>query len=68
MKQQPANRRAFAALIPATLLLAAPALAQDLQPAPAPPVQTVAPPPVVPTIVPQAATTPPIPLPSRRLS
>ena len=59
MKQQPANRRAFAALIPATLLLAAPALAQDLQPAPAPPVQTVAPPPVVPTIVPQAATTPP---------
>ena len=63
MKNQPATRRAFAALIPASLLLAAPAAAQEVQPAPAPPVQTqtVAPPPVVPTIAPPAATVTPPP-------
>lgn len=61
MKNQPANRRAFAALIPASLLLAMPAVAQEVQPAPAPPVQTVAPPPVVPTIAPPAATVTPPP-------
>jgi MYXO-CTERM domain-containing protein len=61
MKNQPATRRAFAALIPASLLLALPAAAQEVQPAPAPPVQTVTPPPVVPTIAPPAATVTPPP-------
>jgi hypothetical protein len=61
MKNQPSNRRAFAALIPASLLLATPAFAQEVQLAPAPPVQTVAPPPVVPTIAPPAATVAPPP-------
>ncbi|MDB5703081.1 MAG: hypothetical protein JWN66_197 [Sphingomonas bacterium] len=61
MKNHPANRRAFAALIPATLLLAMPAFAQEVQPAPAPPVEAVAPPPVVPTIAPPAATVAPPP-------
>jgi hypothetical protein len=58
MKNKPATRRAFAALVPATLLLAVPGYAQEIQPAApaAPPVQqTVAPPPVVPTIAPPAA-------------
>jgi len=51
MKNHPANRRAFAALIPATLLLAVPAFAQDVPAATtAPPPAQVAPPPVVPTI------------------
>lgn len=57
------NRRAFAALVPATLLLAAPGFAQDV-PATAPPaVQTappvvVTPPPVVPTVTDAAPATP----------
>jgi MYXO-CTERM domain-containing protein len=52
MKNHPTpNRRAFAALIPATLLLAAPAFAQDVPAAQtAPPAVQVAPPPVVPTV------------------
>ncbi|MES1970941.1 MAG: hypothetical protein V4472_00675 [Pseudomonadota bacterium] len=56
MKQKPANRRAFAALIPATLLLAAPGLAQEVQTAPPPVTQAVTPPPVVPTIAPSVPT------------
>ncbi|WP_235364633.1 hypothetical protein [Sphingomonas sp. ERG5] len=57
----PPHRRAFAALVPTLVLLAAPAVAQEVQTAP--PVQTVAPPPVVPTITaappaPVAATPP----------
>lgn len=61
MKHKPATRRAFAALVPATLLLAISGHAQETQPAtpPAAPVQqTVAPPPVVPTVSPPAATAP----------
>lgn len=57
------NRRAFVALLPATLLLAVPGLAQDIPTTttPPPPVQTVAPPPVVSTVPPAAAaTTPPV--------
>jgi hypothetical protein len=57
MKNKPATRRAFVALVPAALLLAVPGYAQEVQPAtpPAPPVQTVAPPPFVPTVAPPAA-------------
>ena len=55
------NRRAFAALIPATLLLAAPGYAQDVPAATAPPIQTVAPPPVVPTLPPETSTATPPP-------
>ncbi|GAA0313564.1 hypothetical protein GCM10009087_24840 [Sphingomonas oligophenolica] len=54
------NRRAFAALIPATLLLAAPGLAQEVPTAAPPPAtQTVAPPPVVPTLPPETITAAP---------
>ncbi|MEO7688741.1 MAG: hypothetical protein ABIS51_05600 [Sphingomonas sp.] len=58
------NRRAFAALIPATLLLAVPAFAQDAPAAEPPVVQTappvaVTPPPVVPTVADVAPATPP---------
>jgi len=62
MKHKPATRRAFVALAPATLLLAVPGYAQEIQPpaAATPPAQqTVTPPPVVPTIAPQVSTTPP---------
>ena len=59
MKNKPATRRAFAALIPATLLLAVPGHAQEVQPATPPVQQTVAPPPVVPTITQPAATVAP---------
>ncbi|MEO7171066.1 MAG: hypothetical protein ABIY39_11895 [Sphingomonas sp.] len=65
MKNKPATRRAFVALVPATLLLAVPGHAQEVQPAtpPSPPVQqTVAPPPVVPTIAPPAAAVEPPPV------
>ena len=55
------NRRAFAALLPATLLLAAPGFAQDAPAATAPPTQTVAPPPVVPTLSPETSTAAPAP-------
>ena len=55
------NRRAFAALIPATLLLAAPGYAQDVPAATAPPIQTVTPPPVVPTLPPETSTAAPPP-------
>ncbi|MGH6614930.1 hypothetical protein [Sphingomonas sp.] len=51
----PPHRRAFAALVPTLVLLAVPAVAQEVQTAP--PTQTVAPPPVVPTIT----ATPPAP-------
>ena len=58
------NRRAFAALIPATLLLAAPAFAQEVPTAEPPAAQTappvtVTPPTVVPTISDAAPATPP---------
>lgn len=58
------NRRAFAALIPATLLLAVPAFAQEVPAAEPPAVQTappvtVTPPTVVPTISDAAPATPP---------
>jgi len=59
MKNHPApNRRAFAALIPATLLLAVPAFAQDVPAATAPPPAQVAPPIVVPTVSEPAASAP----------
>ncbi|QNQ10484.1 hypothetical protein [Sphingomonas alpina] len=51
----PQHRRAFAALVPTLVLLAVPAVAQEVQTAP--PAQAVAPPPVVPTIT----ATPPAP-------
>ncbi|MGY4396945.1 hypothetical protein ACVWZA_002130 [Sphingomonas sp. UYAg733] len=57
MKISPPNhRRAFVALVPTLMLLAAPAIAQEVQTAPAP---AVIPPPVVPTI----NATPPAPTP-----
>jgi len=61
MKNHPTpNRRAFAALIPASLLLAAPAFAQDVPAATtAPPPAQVAPPPVVPTVSDTPVATPP---------
>jgi len=55
------NRRAFAALIPATLLLAAPGYAQDVPTTTAPPIQTVAPPPVVLTLPPETSAAAPPP-------
>jgi hypothetical protein len=61
MKNHPTpNRRAFAALVPASLLLAAPAFAQDVPAATtAPPPAQVAPPPVVPTVSETPAAAPP---------
>jgi hypothetical protein len=61
MKNHPTpNRRAFAALIPATLLLAVPAFAQDVPAATtAPPPVQVAPPVVVPTVSEPPASAPP---------
>ena len=61
MKNKPAPRRAFVALVPAALLLAIPGHAQELQPATpmAPPMEAVAPPPFVPTVAPPAATVAP---------
>lgn len=66
MKNHPApNRRAFAALIPATLLLALPAFAQDVPAATiAPPPAQVAPPTVVPTVSEPAAIAPTVVLPT----
>lgn len=66
MKNHPApNRRAFAALIPATLLLAAPAFAQEVPAATAaPPAVQVAPPTVVPTVSEPAAVAPTVVLPT----
>lgn len=57
------HRRAFVALVPTLMLLAAPAVAQEVQTAPAP---AVTPPPVVPTITatPRAPTPPPVATPA----